>query len=422
MHKILKILILITIFISLANTIEANTARELGDQIDTQKNKILELDKEIERQRTEVLKINSQASTLSQAVNSLKASENILSNNISKTQSVINKTELTIQKLEIESRTKEEIIQSQKDIISQSLRRQYQSESETLVENFLTSKTFSEIWNDIETIGMFNNGLKERIITVENERAELLNIKKEEEVEKTVLIEEKETLAIEQESISYAKAEKDKLLKSTQNKESEYRRILQDKINQKIAFEKELFAYESQLKEALSKNDIPQESSLLSWPLSNVRITQKFGKTSSSGRLYASGTHNGVDMGTSVGTKVLSAATGKVIGSGNTDQYPGCWSYGKWVLVEHGNGLSTLYAHLSSIKVSNGDIVGRGETLGLSGNTGYSTGPHLHMTLFASKGVSVSKYSQSSGCKQASIPLPTKQNAYLDPMAYLEKL
>lgn len=422
MNNIFKFTLSILSFFLIFTHVSANDIKELGNQIDSQKNKILQLDKEIEEQRQEVLKINGEANTLSKAVSSLQASENILSNNISKTQTVINKTSLVIEKLDIESKNKEDIIDSQKEAIAESLRRQYQTEEESLIELFLTSRSFGDIWNEVETLDMFKEKLQEKIETVEEERDDLLNIKKEEEEEKLTLLEEKQILAIEQESISYAKQEKDKLLRQTKNKESEYRRILDQKIAQKVAFEKELFAYESQLKEALSKDEIPDESSLLSWPLENIWITQKFGKTSSSGRLYASGTHNGVDMGTNVGTKVMSAATGKVIGTGNTDQYPGCWSYGKWVLVEHGNGLSTLYAHLSSIKVNSGDVVGRGEVVGLSGNTGYSTGPHLHMTLFASAGVKVSQYSQSNGCKQASIPLPTKQNAYLDPMAYLENI
>lgn len=421
MNKLRNITLILSFFLVL-NILSADTVRELGDQIDNQKEKILQLDKEIERQRQEVLKVSGEANTLSNAVQSLQASENILESNINKTESVINKTELTIQKLDIESKTKEEIIDNQKETIASSLRKQYQADNSSLIENLLTSKSFSEIWGEVETLRMFNNTLKEKINIVEQEKEDLLNIKREEEVEKLILLEEKENLALEKESISYTKQEKDKLLEETKNKESEYRRILDEKISQKIAFEKELFAYESQLKEALSKDEIPEETSQLSWPLDNVRITQRFGKTGSSGRLYASGTHNGIDMGVPVGTRVMSSATGKVIGIGNTDQYPGCWSYGKWVLVEHGNGLSSLYAHLSSIKVNTGDVVGRGEVVGLSGNTGYSTGPHLHMTLYASAGVKVSKYSQSTGCKQASIPLPTKQNAYLDPMAYLENL
>lgn len=422
MPKVIKNIFIIASLLLFLNTIDAATVKELSNQIDNQKDKIQQLDAEIEAQRQRVIQINNEAQTLSQAVNSLKASENILETGIVKTQSVINKSNLVIEKLDIESNEKTQIIDTQKEAIAEALRRQYQTESESLIEHFLTAKTFSEIWTDIETLEMINTKIRGRISDIEEEKNKLMEIKKEEETEKQVLLEEKQTLALQQESIIQAKREKDKLLTQTKNKESEYRKILSTKIAQKEAFEKELFLYESALKDVLSKNEIPTESALLSWPVDNVWLTQRFGKTSDSGRLYASGTHNGIDMGVSIGTRVNSVAAGTVKGIGNTDQYPGCYSYGKWTLIEHDNGLTSLYAHLSSIKVNPGDIVGRGELIGLSGNTGYSTGPHLHLTLFASSGVAIRQYTQSNGCKQASIPMLTKQGAYLDPMAYLPKL
>jgi len=422
MHNIIKYTLAICFIFFFSTAINAASVKELNSQIDNQKNKIQQLDSEIEAQKKEISKVSGEAQNLSQAVSSLQASENILDKSISKTESVISKSNLTIEKLDIESNQKTEKIDLQKEAIAEALRKQYQTETESLIELFLTKKTFSEIWTDVETLNMLNEKLRVRISEIEDEKEELMEIKKEEVTEKLVLLEEKQTLALQQESIIYAKQEKDQLLRQTKNKESEYRRILSTKLEQKKAFENELFLYESALKDVLEKNEIPTVASILSWPIEKIWLTQRFGKTADSGRLYSSGTHNGIDMGTSVGTRVNSAAAGTVKGIGNTDQYPGCYSYGKWVLVEHNNGLTTLYAHLSSIKVNTGDIVGNGELIALSGNTGYSTGPHLHLTLFASSGVEVRQYTQSIGCKQASIPMLVKQGGYLDPMAYLPKL
>ena len=78
-----------------------------------------------------------------------------------------------------------------------------------------------------------------------------------------------------------------------------------------------------------------------------------------------------------------------IVGTGNTDEPRGCYSYGKWILIKHENGLSTLYAHLSLIKVNAGETVNTGDIIGYSGNTGYSTGPHLHLTVYATQGVKI---------------------------------
>jgi murein DD-endopeptidase MepM/ murein hydrolase activator NlpD len=87
-------------------------------------------------------------------------------------------------------------------------------------------------------------------------------------------------------------------------------------------------------------------------------------------------------------------------------------------MVKHPNGLSTVYGHLSSISVTTGAQIKKGDTIGYSGNTGYSTGPHLHLGLYATQGVRIEQYVNSKGCKQATIPLADIK-AYLDPMAYL---
>ena len=88
-----------------------------------------------------------------------------------------------------------------------------------------------------------------------------------------------------------------------------------------------------------------------------------------------------------------------------------------WVLVRHGNGLTTLYAHLSSISVSKGQSVLTGQLLGHSGNTGYATGPHLHFTVYASDAVQFKQYTCRSG-PTVTVPI-SAYSAYLNPMDYL---
>ena len=82
--------------------------------------------------------------------------------------------------------------------------------------------------------------------------------------------------------------------------------------------------------------------------------------------------HKGVDFGTPVGTSVTSAGDGKVVKAGTGN------GYGNVVYVDHGNGVTTRYAHLSSFTVKPGDNVKAGQEIAKSGNSGLSTGPHLH--------------------------------------------
>jgi murein DD-endopeptidase MepM/ murein hydrolase activator NlpD len=157
----------------------------------------------------------------------------------------------------------------------------------------------------------------------------------------------------------------------------------------------------------------------LRWPLEQVFITQYFGKTFEAARLYVSGTHNGIDLRASPGTPVKAAASGEIIGSGDTDLVCRGASYGRWVLIRHYNGLSTLYAHLSLIKVASGQKVVVGDFIGYSGQSGYATGPHLHFSVFATLGVRIDKLA-SRTCPGAVFTLPlAPPNAYLDPMQYL---
>ena len=86
--------------------------------------------------------------------------------------------------------------------------------------------------------------------------------------------------------------------------------------------------------------------------------------------------HTGTDMACPTGTPILAAMSGKVTTTGLNRVY------GNYVIIDHGNGYQTLYAHMSKIIASKGQWVSQGTRIGLVGSTGYSTGPHLHFTVY----------------------------------------
>jgi murein DD-endopeptidase MepM/ murein hydrolase activator NlpD len=83
--------------------------------------------------------------------------------------------------------------------------------------------------------------------------------------------------------------------------------------------------------------------------------------------------HEGLDLRLEPGVPVKATGAGRVVAAGNSGS-----GYGLMVEIEHGYGLSTIYAHLSAVRVREGETIAAGSTVGLSGNTGRSTGPHLH--------------------------------------------
>lgn len=92
--------------------------------------------------------------------------------------------------------------------------------------------------------------------------------------------------------------------------------------------------------------------------------------------------HNGIDIGAPAGTAIMAAAPGEVIIARSSGWNGG---YGSYVVIRHGNGTQTLYAHLSSVKVSIGQSVEQGEVIGGMGSSGKSTGIHLHFEIRGAK-------------------------------------
>ncbi|MEO8745751.1 MAG: peptidoglycan DD-metalloendopeptidase family protein [Candidatus Dormiibacterota bacterium] len=117
----------------------------------------------------------------------------------------------------------------------------------------------------------------------------------------------------------------------------------------------------------------------LSWPMAGGRVTQLFGPTDFTLEpplgAYAH-FHTGVDIAAPFGTTVTAAAAGVIVAVGHSQS-----GYGNYLVIGHGGGIMTLYGHLLETDVNVGDIVARGQRVGLEGSTGWSTGPHVHFEL-----------------------------------------
>ena len=129
---------------------------------------------------------------------------------------------------------------------------------------------------------------------------------------------------------------------------------------------------DTEKKSSSSSSSGSKATGSLSWPLpASDYITSDFGHRESP-TAGASSNHQGIDIGASTGSSITAADGGTVI----TASYSS--SAGNYVVISHGNGLSTVYMHCSKLLVSEGDTVSKGQTIAKVGSTGYSTGPHLH--------------------------------------------
>lgn len=397
----------------------ADTITELQSKIDIANDNRKKLEQEIANYQSQLKVIGTQATTLQNTIKSLDVSTNKITTEVKLVENNISKTSYTIQDTNLEIKDKEKRITRGSLAIKQSLRRIYEADTQSVFEILLSNQDMSDFWADIEQVSQIQSKISNQVNEVKDIKTKLEKAKASLELQKKELEDYNNELADRRSVLLATKKEKNTILTSTKNTEANYQKILKDKLALKEALDREIDQFESQLKLAIDPKSYPKAGKgILAWPLESVYITQYFGKTSDSGRLYTSGTHNGIDLRASIGTKIMSAGSGVVEGVGDTDTVCSGASYGKWVFIRYDNGLASLYGHLSVITAKAGQRVKAGDLVGYSGNTGYSTGPHLHMGVYASQGVKISTL-KSTVCRGTyTIPLADTK-AYLDPLVYL---
>lgn len=190
-----------------------------------------------------------------------------------------------------------------------------------------------------------------------------------------------ETQTIQLEQLKYDKEKTAQTLElAVKAKETKIDQLNTNKINlekQTQMLESQKLAAKKKMEEEILKsNYIGNFKGEFTWPApGNFKITAMFYDKEYYDRFRSK--HTGTDVGVSTGTKLVAAATGKVVISAYNSG-----GYGNYIVIDHGTidgtKYATLYAHLSSRNVNKGDLVGKGELIGYSGNSGNSTGPHLH--------------------------------------------
>ena len=241
------------------------------------------------------------------------------------------------------------------------------------------AESFSDLLDrlaDIDAVMDYDNQVMEELTAAREEleqvQAELESARAEEQAVK----EQQEAKKAEQQ----AKVdEAEELLAELNANVEEVNRLLEEEDAAAAAIQADIEKKQAELEAQRQEENVtlPPSSSGYQWPLpaSNLKLTSAFGY-----RIHpvthVPHSHTGIDVAATTGTPITAAKSGQVIiseeGTGST------WSYGNYVVIDHGDGTTTLYAHMSYRAVSEGDIVTQGQYIGDVGATGNVTGPHLH--------------------------------------------
>lgn len=404
---------------------QAQNVTELQDQISERNNRLSQIEEEIAEYEAALQEVGAEKQTLQSAIDQLELERRKVLADLDYTEGKINATDLEISKLTIEIEEAEDGIAKNERAVAEIIREINVGDDDSMVELLLQHQKLSDFWNSMESLETVRNRMGDRMRELALQKEDLERKRSKTSDQRSQLVDLQERYQGQQQVLANNKAEKNELLEVTQNEEAKYQNLLAEKRAAREQITKELREFEAELQFILDPTTIPPRgTAVFDWPLDNILITQYFGGTefaANNSGIYGRPYHPGVDFNASVGTPVKAPLSGTVRWTDNTDRIPGCYGWGKWILVDHANGLTTLYAHLNHSAVSRGDTVSTGDIIGYTGSTGYVTGPHLHFTVYAKDAVEVIKYSDfktTTSCGPAYTPRAASEG-YINPMDYL---
>lgn len=369
-------LVLILILTNLCVPIYATSQSELEDQksdlntkIDETKSQQTEVKEQLSEQRQEIEKLDESITQMEDEISTLNVQIAELENSIQEEQT----------KLEQKQKEHEE----NQALMEERLVVMYEYGDTSFLDMLFNSKNIIEFISNYYMLSQITQCDKELLETIEKEQEEIENTKKELETNK--------------EKVSSAKTEKEtknNLLKTQKSQRqakadslSAEDKALQDKID---SYNAQVAKIDSDIKKIIEdlnkKNNSSSGSNGLKfdgsfiWPCNNKIITSRV-------KWRWGRWHKGIDIGARYENVYASAS-----GYAYTLENPG--GYGHYIMIIHGDGYITLYGHLNSFKVSYGQYVSQGQVIAQSGNSGGSTGAHLHFEI--RKASSISGFFSSS--------------------------
>ena len=360
-RKIVSIfLVTIIIITAMMPVIFAKTAQEKKEDLQNQLKDAKDEKAEIADEKKSIA---SEINALSNKIDDYEAELEELNSKISKLKTSISANETEIKKLEKEYQEKEEAFIERMVAI-------YEAGQTTYLDLLLSSDDIVSFISNYYMINELAEADNAMMDSIQAQQEKIEKTKKELEEQKQEITESRNKVEAKKQELDSAKSSKETKVAKLSAKEKQIQKEM-DKLNKAI-------------KEAQKEIDKAVQSAsgyqgsfsgTLSWPVSSSSsyynlITSGYGRRDqpTSG---ASTNHKALDIGISYKT-VYAPADGYIVTASRQS------GYGNFIMIKHSNNLYTCYGHLSSYKVKTGQTVKRGDPIAVSGNTGVSTGPHLH--------------------------------------------
>ena len=286
----------------------------------------------------------------------------------------LDQKELELEETSQELDQKEQEIDSTYEQYKQRMRVMYMAGETSTLEMLFAADSFADFLTNIEMMKAITAHDTELLDTLEvqkrsitNQKTQVERLKAEIQEQQAQVTASKADLEQTNQQLQTAYEESKTAMQDIELEKQQYEANLAEKNKQAAQVQSEIDAIYAALAASSSSSSTMKDGKFI-WPLPGYTYI-----TSGYGARWGS-THTGIDIsgGGCYGAGIVAAASGTVIRAATH------WSYGNYVIVDHGGGYTTLYAHCSKLLVSVGQNVAAGEKIALVGSTGQSTGPHLH--------------------------------------------
>ncbi len=410
----------ISIF-SLNFALEGKAQTEIEKELEDKQEKMQDLEEKRNSYSTIVDVKQRQAEIYDAQKKSLVSQIGTLQQEMTKNQEEITVVERERDILVQDIERKQAIIVVQKEVLVTLVRKYYDQKQSGMILDLANTSSKNSFLASQDRTFQLQEKVQSILSEIMNAKESLERNKIEIEQKQNDLVNLRTRLEKQGEYLEVVTLQKEALLTKTLTEKGQYAWRL-DKVEEEIQkIAQEIASIEASKVSRLDLSTLPPaKKGLIAYPVgSPFIITQSYGMTNfAKSGAYGYGEngkpipHNGVDFGAPVGTPIYAVADGMVIADGDSGRY----AYGKWIALHHsidGKEFITLYGHLNKKSVKKGESVKEGDRIGDMGNTGYSTGPHLHFGVYSASSFEIVNSTKVSGVK-----IPT--GAHVDPMRYLK--